>query len=62
MTQTADLPWRPRAEHAAMSEYNNHSGMAALTICEGLLLALNDHKRLPENEIMGVLRAPLRPT
>ncbi len=39
-----------------MTEHNNHSGMAALTICEALLLAMNDHNLLPENEIMGVLR------
>lgn len=30
--------------------------MAALSICESLLLALNDHKILPESEIMGVLK------
>jgi hypothetical protein len=29
--------------------------MAALSICEALLLALNDAKILPEDEIMGVL-------
>jgi hypothetical protein len=29
--------------------------MAALTICEALLLALNDAGILPEKEIMGVL-------
>jgi hypothetical protein len=31
------------------------SGNAALTICESLLLALNDRKILPESEIMGIL-------
>jgi hypothetical protein len=30
--------------------------MAALTICEALLLALNDAQILPEQEIMGVLK------
>jgi hypothetical protein len=30
-------------------------GMAALAICESLLLALNDRKILPEIEILGVL-------
>jgi hypothetical protein len=30
--------------------------VAALSICEALLLALNDAKVLPENEIMGVLK------
>lgn len=39
-----------------MSDHNDFSGMAALTICEALLLAMNDHKLLPEREIMGVLR------
>jgi hypothetical protein len=39
-----------------MSEKTDHSGMAALTICEALLLAMNDHKLLPEKEIMGILR------
>lgn len=38
-----------------MSEYNTQSGIAALSICEALLLALNDAKVLPEREIMGVL-------
>lgn len=31
------------------------SGMAALSICEALLLALNDRKVLPEREIVGIL-------
>ncbi|MCZ0814386.1 hypothetical protein N5A93_19410, partial [Roseovarius sp. EGI FJ00037] len=31
-------------------------GMAALTICEALMLAMNDRALLPEHEIMGVLR------
>lgn len=39
-----------------MSDQNDHSGIAALTICEALLLAMNDHKLLPESEIMGILR------
>lgn len=38
-----------------MSEHSTQSGIAALSICEGLLLALNDAKILPEREIMGVL-------
>ncbi len=33
----------------------DYSGIAALSICESLLLALNDHKLLPESEIVGVL-------
>ena len=38
------------------SEDNTYSGMAALSICESLLLALNDAKVLPESDIMGVLQ------
>ncbi|NNU82159.1 hypothetical protein HMH01_17110 [Halovulum dunhuangense] len=34
---------------------NDIAGLAALSICESLLLALNDRKILPENEIVGVL-------
>lgn len=32
------------------------AGTAALSICESLLLALNDRKILPEAEIIGILR------
>lgn len=32
------------------------AGTAALAICESLLLALNDHKILPEREIVGILK------
>lgn len=39
-----------------MPEETDYSGMAALSICEALLLAMNDHKLLPEREIVGVLR------
>jgi hypothetical protein len=38
-----------------MKDDQMHSGMAALSICEALLLALNDAGILPEKEIMGVL-------
>ena len=38
-----------------MSDDQTHSGMAALPICEALLLALNDAHILSEKEIMGVL-------
>ena len=31
-------------------------GVAALSICEALLLAMNDNKVLPEHEIVGILR------
>ena len=34
----------------------NVAGMAALSICEALLLALNDRNILPEREIVGILR------
>jgi hypothetical protein len=39
-----------------MSTANEHAGQAALSICEALLLAMNDHGVLPEHEIVGVLR------
>lgn len=39
-----------------MTYDNKNSGIAALSICEALLLALNDTKILPEREIMGVLK------
>ncbi|WJS05850.1 hypothetical protein [Roseibium aggregatum] len=39
-----------------MPDQNDYSGKAALSICEALLLALNDNKILPEHEIVGVLR------
>lgn len=38
-----------------MPEHSTESGIAALSICEALLLALNDAKILPEREILGVL-------
>ncbi len=39
-----------------MPEQKDYSGVAALSICEALLLAMNDHKLLPESEILGILR------
>ncbi len=39
-----------------MSDLNTHQGMAALSICEALMLALNDANVLPEGEIVGVLK------
>ena len=39
-----------------MSDQTDCSGMAALSICESLLLAMNDRKLLPEHEIVGILR------
>ena len=44
-----------KRKYAAMTNQNNYCGMAALTICESLLLALNDRNILPEHHIMGVL-------
>lgn len=38
-----------------MSTLTDVSGTAALSICEALLLALNDRKVLPEAEIVGIL-------
>jgi len=43
-------------DHAAMPDQTNHCGIAALSICEALLLAMNDRNLLPESEILGVLR------
>lgn len=34
----------------------DHAGLASLSICEALLLALNDQGLMPEQEILGVLR------
>ncbi len=39
-----------------MPDQSDHAGMAALSIFEALMLAMNDRKLLPEHEIVGVLR------
>ena len=39
-----------------MSTANDHAGLASLSICEALLLAMNDRGLLPEQEIMGILQ------
>ncbi|AUR11825.1 hypothetical protein K4L05_08640 [Phaeobacter inhibens] len=39
-----------------MTEYSDKAGMAALSICEALLLAMNDLQVMPEHEITGILR------
>ena len=39
-----------------MSNVPDVAGMAALAICESLLLALNDRNVLPEHEIVGILK------
>ena len=38
-----------------MSDQQDPAGMAALSICEAILLALNDRNLLPEREIVGIL-------
>jgi hypothetical protein len=40
----------------AITNQTNHAGIAALSICEALLLTMNDRHLLPEREILGVLR------
>jgi len=49
------LPYELKAK-PNMTESHDIAGTAALAICESLLLALNDHKILPESEIVGILR------
>ena len=39
-----------------MSNPQDPAGMAAFSICEALLLALQDRNLLPECEIVGILR------
>lgn len=39
-----------------MTVQNDVAGTAALSICESLLLALNDRNVLPEKEIVGILK------
>ena len=39
-----------------MSNSQDIAGNAALTICESLLLAMNDRNLLPEHEILGILK------
>lgn len=39
-----------------MTMSSDVSGVAALSICESLLLALNDNMVLAEHDILGVLR------
>lgn len=45
-----------REAEGIMSDHNTYAGFAALSICESLLLALNDASIIPENEIIGILR------
>lgn len=39
-----------------MPDRTEQAGIAALSTCEGLLLALNDRKILPGSEMWGILR------
>lgn len=39
-----------------MTDVPDTAGTAALSICEALLLALNDRNILPEREIVGILK------
>lgn len=39
-----------------MHQEHDIQGVAALAICESLLLALNDRNILPESQILGLLR------
>lgn len=50
-----------RADHTKetrtqMTEPHDIAGNAALTICESLMLALNDLDIIPEKKIMGILK------
>lgn len=44
-----------------MSDQRDPAGMAAFSICEALLLALQDRDLLPEREIVGILRDAAAP-
>lgn len=46
----------PKEGLTRMSTQSDYAGMAALSICEALLLAMNDQGLMPEQEIVGVLR------
>ena len=48
--------WYALERFPVMSFAPDVSGTAALAIVESLLLALNDHKILPETEILGILK------
>ncbi len=37
-------------------DQERYSGIAALSICEALMLALNDHNIMPEKEFVGILK------
>jgi len=50
------LPFPSLKAKPSMTVPNDIAGTAALAICESLLLALNDHRILPEHEIVGVLQ------
>jgi hypothetical protein len=52
----AGIPSSRTRENPIMTAPHDIAGTAALAICESLLLALNDHKILPEREIVGILK------
>lgn len=41
-----------------MTMHNGIAGTAAVSICESILLALNDRSISPEKEILGILKDP----
>jgi hypothetical protein len=43
-------------DDSKVPDQERYSGMAALSICEALMLALNDHNILPEKEFVGILQ------
>jgi len=47
---------RTKKAEQIMTTPNDIAGTAALSICESLLLALNEHSILPEKEIVGILK------
>ncbi|KPN63317.1 hypothetical protein SAMN04488527_102115 [Aliiroseovarius crassostreae] len=44
-----------------MSDQQDPAGLAALSICEALLLSLQDRNLLPDREIVGILRDAAAP-
>ncbi|MHA3916734.1 hypothetical protein [Halovulum sp. GXIMD14793] len=44
-----------------MSDQQDPAGLAAFSICEALLLSLQDRNLLPEREIVGILRDAAAP-
>ena len=42
-------------DNPSAADQERYSGIAALAICESLMLAINDHDLLPEREIVNIL-------